>query len=425
MEERIDWTAVARYLLGDMTEEEKSMFGQQLEEDEAFRVVFQEVSLLWNQSAELGKKIHGPLSSDEMEAQIEKLKSLIGQEENEWTKMARFLQSDDQLDEAPVSAELHTGQQLWEASRALGQKYHAAQPVDLNSHIAKMQQRMKAAEAGIADENLQVETSVKPSPLRIEKEENTEQVQLGRRNFFLRIAAAVALIVSATAVGYYFSTGYDEAVSYATLQTKTGEVRNLVLSDGSVVWVNQNSTLKYPEKFQADARQVLLEGEAFFDVAKDANRPFTILTESTKTTVLGTSFNIQGYQGQAVTLAVNTGKVEFGSRENAALKELVTPNQIAVLSATNELSVTEGDATAYSKWKQATLEFHDKNLSEVILVLEKTFDVTIQLEAKELATRKFSGKFEKQTIIEILNILSEIIGFTYENDETNFVIKQK
>lgn len=426
MEERIDWTAVARYLLNDFSPEEKQEFEQQLEQDPAFHQAFKEISFLWKSSAKLGQRIKPSLSEEELADQIVKIKELISQEENSWTQLARQLQKDEEGVTDFELTDLPQSQKLWEASHSLGQKYHASQPVDMPASLAKM----KAKIAELDQENsepiggmatAEVEKP-KPSPLKI-ADETDNVVQLSRRNFFMRIAAAVALVISATAVGYYFSTGYEEAVTYATLHTESNEVKNITLADGTIVWVNENSTLKYPEAFNGNDRHVLLEGEAYFDVAKDASKPFSIITEASETTVLGTAFNLNARPGKEVVLAVVEGKVKFAPKENPEAGKVLTVNQIGTLNGV-ELNVVDGDALAFSKWKQATLEFHDKKFAEVIKVLEKTYKVSIKLEAKDLADRKFSGKFEKQTIIEVLDIMGEILGFTYEQEDTSFVIKK-
>ncbi|WP_341835412.1 FecR family protein [Chitinophaga pollutisoli] len=134
----------------------------------------------------------------------------------------------------------------------------------------------------------------------------------GRQLKLVKFAVAAALItIVATGTWLLYPSGSAQAPAMQGQQTARSEVRRLSLPDGTLVWLNTASNLRYAEDFGQEDRTVYLSGEAYFDVAQDGGKPFIIHTGHISTTVLGTAFNIRAYPGQEdVTVAVSSGKVK-------------------------------------------------------------------------------------------------------------------
>ena len=192
---------------------------------------------------------------------------------------------------------------------------------------------------------------------------------------WLQVAAAV--LVLALVIGRFV---WPAAPALETVTTAAGEIRELVLPDGSQVWLNENSRLVYAAAFTA--RDVELVGEAFFEVIPDAQRPFSIATEETVVTVLGTSFNVRAYPEETRTeVAVATGKVAVTATHDTAERIELTPGQAAIYNRqTNELQTAPvGSAPAAQAWRTRELPFDDVSLRTVLPALERYLDRPIRV----------------------------------------------
>ena len=175
------------------------------------------------------------------------------------------------------------------------------------------------------------------------------------RRLWLRVAAAVAILVSSVFV--LRTVLVEEEVQWTSVRADT-EIRQIALSDGSQVWLNVGSQLSYPENFAGNHRPVRLTGEAFFEVSKDPKRPFEIETSQTKTTVLGTAFNVRALPGEAQTeVAVREGKVRVEAT-TVRKSVLLTENQRAVYDHGAELinKREDGNLNAMS-WQRKSVQF--------------------------------------------------------------------
>ncbi|NQX37489.1 ferric-dicitrate binding protein FerR, regulates iron transport through sigma-19 [Pedobacter steynii] len=207
------------------------------------------------------------------------------------------------------------------------------------------------------------------------------------------------------------------ALKFHELKTGKGEKLNHTLPDGTVVHLNAQSSLKYPEHFSDSSRVLDFSGEGFFVVAKDANRPFIIHTAQTSTRVLGTSFNLKAYPGEEETaIVVTEGKVSFSDR---ARKQsiLVNPDQCGTYIPGKSLLNTNVYAAKYAAWKEGKLVFDNEKLSAVALKMERWFNVKIFIERTGLKEDRFSGKFDQPTVSGVMHSLSVAIQFKYKKEK--------
>lgn len=188
---------------------------------------------------------------------------------------------------------------------------------------------------------------------------------------------------------------------------RRGEYR-LTLADGTKVWLNSETVLRYPAVFTGEKRRVSLEGEAYFEVAKDAEHPFVVeLNADSRIEVLGTSFNVQNYQDDPLgrtTLVQGKVKVLMGKQETE-----LQPGEQAVLDHTaRELSKSEVNVLAFTSWKDGRFVFRRQRLENIMKTVGRWYDVTVSYASEDLKEITFSGNIERyenfDRIIHLLEI---------------------
>ncbi len=237
-----------------------------------------------------------------------------------------------------------------------------------------------------------------------------------------RIAAV--LLVAALAAWWLWNPQPDPRITPMTLvQTKTGEVRELLLPDGSQIWLNENSELRYDQEFTE--RQVNLVGEAYFDIARMEEKPFEIISGEAKTVVLGTAFNVRAYPTEdKVEVTVVRGKV--------ALVEAEKPQEAIVLDAGKtgnydkvEKNVTRVEAPKVNadSWKTKMLVYKDTPLSEVIESLERYFDVKIEAANPKLLNCRLEGSYHQPQLDDMLQIITATINSELNQQGNRYLLE--
>lgn len=243
-------------------------------------------------------------------------------------------------------------------------------------------------------------------------------VQFKKKRWDWRIAATIAVLLLG---GWWLiPKAFDPSE-----QVLAAELREdaLILPDGSKVWLNEDSRVVYQRSFKK--RTVQLEGEAFFDIARDEERPFTVEAGSARTTVLGTSFNLRAYPDEdRIELVVQSGKVRFESlqkktEEGAAILE---KGQAAFVSKdTDEIVVDNRISGNTTAWMSDTLVFNQESLDKVIMDLQRYFRIAIQVENEGAYNCNFNATFpqpqlenvfdEMQTVMEGIEITQQGDGY--------------
>lgn len=241
---------------------------------------------------------------------------------------------------------------------------------------------------------------------------------------WLRYAAAAVLLL---AVGYSAFALLFEAekmvpASYvATFQTTEGEQRHLQLPDGSVVVLNQRSMLQYDTLFEE--RTVTLEGEAFFDVARDESRPFLIHTREARTKVLGTAFNVRAYPEEAeIAVSVEEGKVQVAKSANASEAVVLTPGQSGVYRKP-ENQLVKAKRTNALAWKTQELQFEGTRLQEVAGDIGRYFGVTIEIGNRQLRECRFKGTFKQPELESLLDVIAYTMDLQVEKRNGQYTLK--
>lgn len=211
--------------------------------------------------------------------------------------------------------------------------------------------------------------------------------------------------------------------AYVEHTTIPGVKSHLTLTDGSQVILNSGSELKYIQNFEKDRREVFLKGEAFFSVAKDSLRPFIVNSRETTTTALGTSFNVRAYRGETLEVSLLTGKVAV-NREGMS-EEAVTllPGEALKIDTKNDqLLKSSFNRELVIGWTKKWIIFQKTPLLEAIRVLENWYGVEIQIKKQPINPILLSGKFQDETLENVLEGLKFSARFDFEIDKENVKI---
>lgn len=232
------------------------------------------------------------------------------------------------------------------------------------------------------------------------------------------IAASLALLIT---IGFLWRNTASET-DWEEFATAEGEKLLLTLPDGSKVWLNSLSTLRYATNFNVDNRTVYLEGEAFFDVKKAEGRRFTIFSGPAKTEVIGTSFNLRAYDEQPVAVQVVSGRVAFSpaNRDDAVFLE---PGEEAVLTEAIEPAQKQEISDAnFRAWQNNVLNFENISLAQIARQMEEQYGITIELADATLANCRYTAMFEDASLDDVLTTLSIIGDLSYQQQGNHYIL---
>jgi transmembrane sensor len=237
--------------------------------------------------------------------------------------------------------------------------------------------------------------------------------------YLLRIAACLTVGCTLYFVVGKFRRVQPQLITYTKYSARKGERREIQLSDGSVVTLNAASTIQIASDFGVKKRDVLLQGEAFFQVSKDKTRPFIIKTGKIYTRVVGTSFNINAYAAENfISVAVATGKVQV-EKEDAKGKTVIgrdlTHNHLLVYDLKKDTyHQTMVDADQLSAWKTNKLVFNQASITQIAVILERSYNIPVVLTGKPRRQGLYTVTFDNYSLDKLLPLLASLTGITYE-----------
>lgn len=203
-----------------------------------------------------------------------------------------------------------------------------------------------------------------------------------------------------------------------TLEVPAAGTYSVVLSDGTTVWLNAASTLEYPDQFASDERRVKLVGEAFFQVAKDAKKPFRIEVENSLIEVLGTSFNVNAYQKEINTSLVE-GKVKIISHGREAY---LSPGNEAIISADN-IQVQPADIQKNTAWQRGEFLLDGSSFEEIISQISRWYNVDFVNAENISLDYRFNGTLSRESrLSEVLKLLAYTTNRKFEIDGRHILI---
>ena len=233
-------------------------------------------------------------------------------------------------------------------------------------------------------------------------------------------AAAICITILSTWMVMNDREPAEEMVTYEEFTTPSGQRAMVKLHDGTTVWLNARSTLRYPNHFAREERKVELDGEAFFDVEHNEHKPFVVSTEKLDIKVLGTKFNVFAYEGrEEFNTALLEGSVKVYERMNEEKALFMNPNECVELKD-NKLVKRPMGNTDFLLWKEGIYAFDDVPFEDIIKKFELYYDIVITVNNSKLMKYKFSGKFRQRDGVEsALRTLRKVYYFTYIKDEEN------
>lgn len=211
-------------------------------------------------------------------------------------------------------------------------------------------------------------------------------------------------------------------IAYNELNVPRGGEYVLELSDGTKVWVNADSRLKYPIRFREECREVyLLTGEAYFEVARNEAKPFWVHTSRGSVKVLGTEFNVRDYpdEHQVVATLVN-GSVQFSDKNKSGRQVILQPGfQVVVDSLRRDWEVRKVNLEEYVGWRNGLYVFSHLTLEELMKIVERNYDVTVFFANEECKKLIFSGDLQKYEKVEYF------LRFMETGGDVRFVVKDR
>jgi transmembrane sensor len=231
---------------------------------------------------------------------------------------------------------------------------------------------------------------------------------------YVRAAASLAFLMILVTGGFFvFNVMKQRSVSIAWNEKKTvmGEKSIITLLDGTRITLNADSKLKYPVRFGEDAREVSLEGEAYFEVNQDASKPFVVRAGNVSTTDLGTKFDVSAFpHEETISISLEEGKVEVSTAISGTKKDdvILTPAQQWVFNKEKETSTIESfDSQKAVGWKDNILVFDNEPFSKILVPLERYFGVKFEIADQSLAHRTIKANFKNESFWTVSEVLKK------------------
>jgi len=239
----------------------------------------------------------------------------------------------------------------------------------------------------------------------------------------IRWATRIAAILLIAVVPLYFLYQYFGTTDMLAVAS-TNEVIEITLPDETVVNLNHNSSLEYPEEFSGDLREVRFTGEAFFNVAHDNTRPFIIATNGVRVRVLGTTFNVNTRKPNGeteVVLVDGSVKVYYKDQEKEAVK--LVPGEKALVHKTEKsITIHRNEDSNFMAWKTKLMIFIDKPLDEVIGILNQVYGANLTLASEDLSNCRITATFENQSLPSVLQVITSTLALDIQSSPDKTVL---
>ncbi len=236
--------------------------------------------------------------------------------------------------------------------------------------------------------------------------------------FSLGIAASISILAAIGILAYLFLHSTPELI---TVKTSRNTIEQ-ALPDGSVVFLNNNTSLTYPADFEGNIREITLTGEAFFNVKRDETKPFVIHANGSDVRVLGTSFNVRAYN-KNVEVIVETGKVQFKNKSKATL---LIAGESAVFEERSDTirkqSVLDKNAFAY---RTKVFVFENSSLEHIAKVLAEGYHADIALKNNSIKSCRLTTRFDNESLPAALNIIAETLNLTVSIKGSQYILDGK
>lgn len=250
---------------------------------------------------------------------------------------------------------------------------------------------------------------------RVSTGQRPKTIELPKRSMnWMQVAAILVVMIGCMwLINFLVNGNRVTLVADNTVITET-------LPDGSVVTLNKSAELKYVKDFEGKTREVQLEGEAFFDVTPNKNKPFVITANGVKVTVVGTSFNVKSSK-EVTEVIVETGRVEVAKKKSSVFLD---PSEKATVYKNKPDPVKEENLDAlYKYYRTKTFVCNNTPLSRLVEILNDAYGANIEIAREQLKTLPITATFKEETLDNILEVISETFGIKVEKKENKIVLK--
>jgi len=264
---------------------------------------------------------------------------------------------------------------------------------------------------------------------RIVKHQSTGKVKFKLPSFYRYAAIWAILILGAGIFGLYQFDRKGTSGTVVMLETTTaaGKLMKVQLADGTTVYLNAASRLRYPERFDGKTREVTLEGEAFFEVKHDQQHPFLVHADRLNIHVLGTSFNVRSYQNdEDIAVTVATGKVGVTvPLANERKANFLLPNkELNYHKNSTKIQISTVNAEDSRAWETASFIFNYETLENISKRLSRWYNISFVCRNQQLLRQRFKLKLKNENLKNVMDALSSSgKGFSYEIKDKQVIIK--
>ena len=259
---------------------------------------------------------------------------------------------------------------------------------------------------------------------------NLKLKKRGQKRIFkqiIRYASIAAVLFASTFFIRLYLNDRPLDQSMNTLYVPAGQRAQITLQDGTEVWLNAQSTLRYPARFSGNKRKVEVEGEAYFIVVANKKKPFIVSAKQLHIEVIGTEFNVDSYPNtDYVRTALVKGSLSIHKTDDKANSVILKPNEQLPLKD-NRMSMANISNPDHLLWKNGVYSFNNERLIDILKKLECYYDITINVEDQEMFASKYTGKFRQSDgVDEILTVLQKIQPFKITRErESNIITLSK
>ncbi len=244
-----------------------------------------------------------------------------------------------------------------------------------------------------------------------------------QKTLFAKISRVTAILIPLLLIGGGYLFYNQQQNKMIEVSVAYGDTRHLLLPDSSEIWINAGTHIRYPKNFSQTERVIHLDGEAYFSVKKDEAKPFIVQTQELSVKVLGTRFNVKAYTGdEKVTTTLTNGEVKVSTPNDS---RVLQPNdQLTYDRNTSAIEVIQVPAEETDGWLSGQLLFHNSSLAEIIQTLERRFGMSINNQTRIPVSKLYTVKFVRnETLDEVLDVLEDVVGFSYQREGTKIIWK--
>ncbi|MCL4482980.1 MAG: DUF4974 domain-containing protein [Bacteroidetes bacterium] len=250
--------------------------------------------------------------------------------------------------------------------------------------------------------------------------ERMDTLSLRKILFRWKFAAVFFFLIGCAGILAYINkernTPLASNENYTAISTNNGQNSKIILPDSSVVWINSGTTLKYNTNFAVSNRSIKLNGQAFFQIARNEKMPLTVTCNDLKVRVLGTKFDVSAYpEDKNISVVLESGSIELLHVKDQSFKQMLKPGEKAEFNTeSRELSVSKVDSYNYTSWKDGLLIFKNEPMSDAFKKLERWYNIDIEVKNNKVNQLVFNATIVNESIEEILDLMKYSCAINYK-----------